>query len=77
MTEIIRLIIHWIGEYIIKIDGKTPINIHNNDPITIAIIMFKGASLGLWPDSWAKKAKNGILIPEWCNTPADANKSIK
>ena len=54
-----------------------PINIHKTDPITIAMIIFKGASLGLWPDSCAKKAKNGIFIPEWCNTPADANKSIK
>ena len=41
-----------------------PINIHNTDPIIIAMIIFKGASLGLWPDSCAKKAKNGIFIPE-------------
>ncbi len=27
------------------------------------------------PESWAKKAKNGILMPAWWNTPADANKS--
>ncbi len=26
------------------------------------------------PESWAKKAKKGILIPAWWNTPAAANR---
>ena len=34
--------------------------------------MFHGASLTRLPESWAKKAKNGILMPECSITPADA-----
>jgi len=36
-----------------------------------ALFMFLGALLFTYKDL------NGILIPEWCKTPADANKSIK
>ncbi len=34
--------------------------------------MGSGGSLALIPESWLKKAKNGILIPEWRKTPAEA-----
>ena len=40
-----------------------PIKMHNAEAIIIAIIILRGASLVLIPLSWAKKAKNGILIP--------------
>ena len=46
---------------------------HKNAVNTIAINMWVGASLGRLPLSWAKNAKNGILMPEWLNTPAEAN----
>ena len=44
----------------------------NADVIAIAMSMCLGASAGLFPESCAKKVKNGILIPEWDSTPAEA-----
>ncbi len=49
---------------------------HRNAVIPIASSMCSGASLGRRPLSWAKKAKYGILMPEWWNTPAEANSRI-
>ena len=39
--------------------------------------MWPGASLTRLPESWAKKAKYGILIPEWWKTPAEAKRSMR
>ncbi len=49
---------------------------HSTAPIDIAASMFFGGSLARMPESWAKKAKNGILMPACSSTPADA-KSMK
>ena len=48
---------------------------HRNAVIPMARRMLSGASAQRLPESWAKKAKNGILIPEWWKTPAEANNS--
>ena len=40
--------------------------------MAMAASMLPGASLARMPLSWAKKAKKGILMPEWWNTPAEA-----
>ena len=49
---------------------------HKIDVIVIANTILIGASVGLKPLSWEKKAKYGILIPEWDSTPADAKTKI-
>src|SRR5918996_2717674 len=41
----------------------------------IASSMLRGASRTCRPRSCAKNEKNGILIPEWSTTPADATSS--
>jgi len=47
----------------------------NAAAMPIATSMLRGASLQRSPESCAKKAKNGILMPAWWNTPAEANNS--
>src|SRR3546814_1579639 len=42
---------------------------------TMAISMLVGASAGRLPESWAKNAANGTLIPMYCSAPAEANRS--
>ena len=37
--------------------------------------MLTGGSVVRMPESCAKNAKNGILMPAWWNTPAEANSS--
>ena len=44
---------------------EQPMKTHRNAAIPIANSMFFGASLVRMPESCAKKAKNGILIPAW------------
>ncbi len=56
--------------------GASPIAIQKNDAIPIARSIFKGASLQRILESWAKKVKKGILIPEWYITPAEAKRRI-
>ena len=46
---------------------------HSAAVMPMAISMLVGASAHRLPLSWAKKAKKGILMPEWWNTPAEAN----
>jgi hypothetical protein len=38
---------------------------HKIAAMPIAINMLSGGSVVRIPESWAKKAKNGILIPAW------------
>jgi len=48
---------------------------HSTAAMNIAASMFLGGSVVRIPESCPKNAKNGILIPAWWNTPADANNS--
>ena len=59
-----------------KYCGKDPIPIHSVAPSPIAINIFLGASLQRKPWSCPKNAKNGILIPAWWKTPAEAKSNI-
>ena len=51
---------------------QKPMKIQRAAVIPIAKSMWGGASAGRLPLSWAKKVKNGILMPEWESTPAEA-----
>ena len=58
-----------------NVAGKTPMAMQSAAAMPMATSMFLGGSFVRMPESWAKKAKYGILMPACSSTPAEAKSS--